>query len=70
MKENYVCLYCNEHLEGDEAWLEHLKSEGHGAAEHRYGFSQGVASVFQSMTRKSEPFIDIPPPNAGETWNE
>jgi hypothetical protein len=66
-----VCLYCNEHLEGDEAWLAHLKSEGHGAAEHRYGFHLGVSAALQSASvRKREPFIDIPPPNAGETWNE
>ena len=66
MKENYVCLYCNEHLEGDAAWLEHLRSEQHGAAEHRYGFRLGVSAALQSSSvRKCEPFIGIPPADAG-----
>ena len=56
VKENYVCLYCNEHLEGDEEWVAHLKSTRHGAAEHAHGFARDVSAALSEFARKSEPF--------------
>lgn len=32
MVETFICLYCNAKLVGDNAWFDHLKSKGHGAA--------------------------------------
>ncbi len=68
--ETYWCLYCDAKFEGDKEWVEHLKSQKHGVYAHAHGFARGVSDALNSFTRKSEPFIDIPPPNAGETWNE
>lgn len=50
MSEVYLCLYCNERLVGDEAWLAHLQSQKHGAAEKSRGFSCEIAELNWSGT--------------------